>query len=399
MRIPYVYPLMLLCGAGAVSAAPNEFNPAISLTLQGQYADYSRDPEGYELPGFMLGGEAGLAAAGLGLGHGELVLSSNVDDLFSGRLTLAIAEHAGETHTELEEAYVETLGLGQGLTLKAGRFFSGLGYLNAQHPHAWDFADAPLVYRALFGDNLIDDGVQLRWLAPTPWFLQVGAEIGRGERFPAGGAANDGRGAQTLFIEIGGDVGVSHSWQLGLSRWSAEVAGREAAAHAHGATASEIPAFTGDSRIHALDAVWKWAPQGNYAERYLTLQFEYFQRKEDGDVELTGSSPLETTTYDGTQRGGYAQVIYQFQPAWRLGLRLDRLRADNSGSDAGVLAEAGLDDEGHAPRRASLMIDYSRSEFSRLRLQYNRDESGPQRDRQIYLQYVMSLGAHGAHQF
>lgn len=398
MRIPFVYPLVFLYSASAAVAAQNEFNPALSLTLQGQYADYSRDPEGYALPGFMLGGEAGLAEAGLGLGHSELVLSSNIDDMFTGRLTFAIAEHEGETQTELEEAYVETLGLGQGVTLKAGRFFSGLGYLNGQHPHAWDFADAPLVYRALFGDNLIDDGVQLRWLAPTPLFLQFGAEIGRGERFPAGGAANDGRGSHTLFIEIGGDVGVSHSWQLGLSRWSAEVAGRASGAHAHGG-AAELPSFTGDSRIHALDAVWKWAPQGNYVERYLTLQLEYFQRQEDGEVELVGSAPLETTTYDGTQRGGYAQAVYQFRPAWRVGLRLDRLSADNRGSDDAVLAEAGLDDEGHAPRRASLMIDYSRSEFSRIRLQYNRDESTPERDRQLYLQYIMSLGAHGAHQF
>ena len=45
------------------------------------------------------------------------------------------------------------------------------------------------------------------------------------------------------------------------------------------------------------------------------------------------------------------------------------------------------------------MLDYSNSEFSRLRLQYNRDESQPQIDHQWLLQYTMSLGAHGAHRF
>lgn len=45
------------------------------------------------------------------------------------------------------------------------------------------------------------------------------------------------------------------------------------------------------------------------------------------------------------------------------------------------------------------MIDYSRSEFSRLRLQYNHDRSQPLSDRYVVVQYLMSLGAHGAHTF
>jgi hypothetical protein len=46
------------------------------------------------------------------------------------------------------------------------------------------------------------------------------------------------------------------------------------------------------------------------------------------------------------------------------------------------------------------MVDYSLSEFSRLRLQLAADRSNPAvTDRQIYLQYIMSLGAHGAHSF
>jgi hypothetical protein len=86
-------------------------------------------------------------------------------------------------------------------------------------------------------------------------------------------------------------------------------------------------------------------------------------------------------------------------PRWRVGLRYDQLGSDNRGDDAGVLAEAGLDDEGQHPRRSTLMLDYSRSEYSRLRLQYAQDESYEDNDNIVTLQYVMSLGAHGAHQF
>jgi hypothetical protein len=45
------------------------------------------------------------------------------------------------------------------------------------------------------------------------------------------------------------------------------------------------------------------------------------------------------------------------------------------------------------------MLDWSHSEFSRLRLQYSRDESNIDAVDRWYLQYLMSLGAHGAHQF
>jgi hypothetical protein len=55
----------------------------------------------------------------------------------------------------------------------------------------------------------------------------------------------------------------------------------------------------------------------------------------------------------------------------------------------------------YAPRRNSVMLDWSPSEFSRVRLQFARDNSrGPgQTDNQMFVQYIMSLGAHGAHRF
>jgi hypothetical protein len=46
------------------------------------------------------------------------------------------------------------------------------------------------------------------------------------------------------------------------------------------------------------------------------------------------------------------------------------------------------------------MVDWSLSEFSRFRLQLASDRSNPAAvDRQLFLQYIMSLGAHGAHTF
>jgi hypothetical protein len=46
------------------------------------------------------------------------------------------------------------------------------------------------------------------------------------------------------------------------------------------------------------------------------------------------------------------------------------------------------------------MVDFSTSEFARFRLQYARDEARfDATDDQIVLQYIISLGAHGAHKF
>jgi hypothetical protein len=394
-----------LLGSTAAHAA-GEFNPDISLILDGRYQSYDNESE-YELPGFMLGGEAGRGGEGFVLGHNELVLSANIDDMYYGKMTTVIADHAGETEVELEEAWIETLGLGGGTAVKAGRFFSGIGYLNSQHPHSWDFADAPLVYQGLFGGALRDDGLQLSWVAPTDTYLKLGLEATRGAQFPAGGSANDGAGASAAFVKLGGDVGASHSWQLGLSRWQAEVEERASGGgHAHGDEVAHIH-YSGDSDVTGIDFVWKWAPNGNTTQQNLKLQAEYFVRNEEGEVEFHHDTEEGSAALDGEQSGWYAQAVYQFMPRWRVGLRYDQLEADNKLSDyalTGIDAEefaheTGLDTEGHDPSRSTVMLDYSRSEYSRIRLQVAQDESYEDSDTIVTLQYVMSIGAHGAHQF
>jgi hypothetical protein len=46
------------------------------------------------------------------------------------------------------------------------------------------------------------------------------------------------------------------------------------------------------------------------------------------------------------------------------------------------------------------MVDFSPSEFSRLRVQYAWDQARfTDTDDELSLQYIMSLGAHGAHKF
>jgi hypothetical protein len=388
-----------------VQASANSFNPAISFVLQGGAVSYSEDPDDYHLEGMPLGGEAGLQAEGLSLWEAEMTVSANVDNLFYGQATIGLHQDDGEVEVDIEEAFLDTLSLPAGLGLRFGRFYSDIGYLNTHHTHAWDFADAPLAYQAFLGKQYRDDGLRMTWIAPTEELLvEAGVEVLRGDTYPGGGNSGDLGDVKHGFIHIGGDVGDSSSWQLGISHMDIDVVERTSGGHAHGADA-EGPTFGGDSDLSAIDFVWKSEfPSG----RKLILQGEYFLRDEDGQVTLSEDAGDALFNYDGKQSGWYAQGIFQFAPQWRTGIRYDRLDADNKlamvsnatgESDDDIFEESGFESSSHDPDRWTVMFDWSPSEFSRLRMQYARDNSREESDDQFMIQYIMSLGAHGSHQY
>ena len=390
-------------------AGASAFNPALAVILQGSLNSYSQNPDDYALPGFQLGGEAGLPAEGFTLDETEIMASANVDHLFAAQTTLALHDDGHDTEIELEEAYVDPLALPVGLGGRFGRFYSDIGYLNRFHPHAWDFRDNPLAYRAFLGSQYGDDGVRLSWIAPTDIYLTLGAERFAGNNFPAGESQRTLGDVQSLYLKLGGDVGTSHAWQAGVSGLWVDAHDRQGGGHAHDEGDASAVSFSGDSTLAIADFVWRWAARGNPRQRNLKLQSEFFYRDESGHVTVSEGAVPGLLDYDGTQKGWYAQALYQFIPHWRLGLRYDWLSADNDLSvlelggfvdrDA-LVAASGLDSDGHDPQRWSGMLDWSASEYSRLRLQYNRDESRPDdTDHQWTLQYLMSIGAHGAHEF
>jgi hypothetical protein len=387
--------------AASGPVASNAFNPAISLILGGQYNNLQRDPETWRLGGFMPGGdEIGPGSRSFNLGESELTVSASIDPYFSGYFVLAATP---ENEVEVEEAYVQNSGTLPGVSIKVGRMLSGFGYLNEIHTHAWDFADAPLVHQAFFGGQLKEDGLQARWLAPTPIFTEIGVEAGRGANFPGTERNSNGLNSAMVFAHLGDDVGDSSSYRVGASYRVTKAQDR--AFEDSDALGNPVTdAFTGDSKTWGVDFVWKWAPNGNPVERNFKFQAEYLQRREDGDLAFDTAGANLSDGYRSRQSGWYAQGVYQFVPRWRVGLRYDQL---DSGStriglvDSGALAAADFPLlAAHDPRRATAMVDFSPSEFSRLRLQFARDEARPdEADNQVFLQYVMSLGAHGAHKF
>lgn len=365
----------------APAAAPsggnaNAFNPAISVILNGSYTSHSLDPNQYARAGFPVVDEGGPGPRGLSLGESEISLASNIDEKFYGQLTLTAHSDNGEDHVGVEEAFIDTTALPDGFNLRLGRFFSNIGYLNSHHAHTDNFFDRPLAYQAFLGSQYGDDGAQLRWLAPTDLYFEVGSEIFRGNNYPSGGAEHGGAGVKTLFAHAGGDIGIEHSWLAGLSMLKSS---------ANGAA----DGFSGDSTLYIGDATWKWAPQGNFKDGGITVRGEFFVDHRDG----TAINPLddgEPLAWHGARRGAYVEGVYRFNRTWDIGYRVDKLWADRDGPYASAFD----------PYRNTLELTWRNSEFSLLRLQFARDQpTADTTDNALTLQYQVSLGAHGAHKF
>ncbi|HJV83207.1 hypothetical protein [Noviherbaspirillum sp.] len=396
-------PAPTLATAAATGGA-SAFNPEVSLILGGTYANLSQDPTQYRLQGFVPGGdEIGPGKRGFNLGESELTLRANVDPRFAGQLTFSLAS---DNTASVEEAFFETKALSSGINLRGGRFLSSIGYLNNQHAHVWDFVDAPLAYQAFLGGQFKPDGLQLKWLAPTERFIELGMEAGSGAAFPGNDRNKNGIGSTALFAHVGDDIGESASWRAGLSYLRTGASDRTYADIDRSGT-GVTNAISGHANTWIVDGVYKWAPNGNATYTNFKLQGEYFHRKESGTLTydtLAQSFGTAAGAYASAQSGWYVQGVYQFRPAWRTGLRYDRLNAGTP--EIGLVSNGALSAAdfqrlaSYKPARTSIMFDYSPSEFSRFRLQFARDRSRPEvTDRQVFLQYIMSLGAHGAHNF
>ena len=379
----------------APSASGTGFNPALSLVLSGLYTRASRDPASYRISGIALppNVQVGPGTRGFSLAESELGFSANIDPWLSGSANLSF--HPDNT-VSVEEAFVQTTSLGNGLTLRGGRFLSSIGYLNSQHSHVWDFADAPLAYQAFLGTQVADDGVEVAYLAPTDLFLELRGAVGRGRSYPGTDSSRNGSGMTSLALHAGGDAGESSSWRAGVSVLDAKADGQRVTS-LNPSFMPRTDAFMGSTRVWIADAVWKWAPNGNATRTNFKLQGEYLRSTRDGTLVADVDGIASAAPYRAAQSGWYVQGVYQFMPRWRVGLRTERLDVNPAGY-GGNASLFGV--EAWNPRKNSAMLDFSPSEFSRIRLQYAQDRARPGPvDHQWFLQYQMSLGAHGAHSY
>ena len=364
----------------AKTSSANAMNPGVSVVLNGNYVATSRNPDAMRIRGYPLSDDARSKPRGLSLDESEITLAANVDPYLTANLTLSFG---ADNQPSVEEAYIQSTSLPGGVTVRGGRFFSAIGYLNERHAHNWSFIDMPLPYRALLGKQYGDDGVQVRWLAPTPFFLEIGGEAFKGDHFPAGNPDKNNAGAQTAFVHTGGDINTDSSWLAALSYIHTEAHNRAAAPGLPGGET-----FDGHDALGIASLVYKWAPGGNPVQQNLVLSGEYFYGRQSGRFDGLAA------TRD--PRGWYAQGVFQFTPRWSLGLRYAALQSLDTpilpiGSDFNGL--------GHSPRAVSALLEYDTSEFGRFRAEYTHDMSDLRPNDELMLQYTVVYGPHGAHRY
>jgi hypothetical protein len=422
--------------AGQVGAGSG-FNPQISLILDGVYYRDNRKGAGPEMLEHIDGinhshdheGHGhGALERGFNLRETELAFSATVSPHFDATAMMTVSS---EGDVELEEAYFDTRSLPYGLKVRGGKFLSGIGYLNAQHPHQWDFVDQNLPYRTLLGEHgLNDTGLRLTWLPQTGnWYTQLGAEFLQGkeqtfatggEETPTGradglalagtaagslGSAKAGPRLTTLFAKFGPDLGNNHALQFGA--WYARSSQLQEV-HDHteenpgvacGAPGGIcVNALEGKGKAWGLDAVYKYDAGGYGGQGNFKLVGEYLRLNKDLRIAFfEGGTALLGQKLRYAQDGVVVQGIYGFLPHWQAGVRYDATGMTNKFVGFGNTTNMNKSD------RWTFALTRQIDHFSLLRLQASRAnlwvEGAKEPVNQIFLQYQHSLGAHGAHSF
>ena len=301
----------------------------------------------------------------------ELSAGANVDTYFRMDANLVFSQFG----VELEEAYASSLALPAGLKIRLGQFLTRVGRHNSTHPHAWYFIDSMLVSGKFWGPEANRGlGVELSWLAPLPWYLELIA------------SQTDAAGAETSRSWLGGEeyaIGsvtdfltsliLKQYWDLGAS-WGLS----------HGLSLQTGPNATGygnRSDIYATDLMLRFRPSTSSKRSGLTLQGEVLHRRRQIPADVLADW------------GGYIYEIWHINPRWELGARQERV--------SGLVTDY-LDPQWTDRRdRYAAQLTWYPSHFSRLRLQGNYDIPAWRAEPivGVMLGAEFTIGAHGAHAY
>ena len=353
------------------SFAQNAYLPDIALILNmsavGRNVKNS-DYANMQIPGFIdVPGDAALpfnAERGFNLNYAEVAMHSMVDPYFEA---FAIF-HLHPAAFEIEEAYVTTTSLPAGLRVKAGKFRSAFGRINEKHQHAWNFDEQPVIYKALFGpDSINDPGVQLQWVAPTDTYIMAGFDALQGKNTRSFGDIEKNN-LYVGYLKSSIDVTDDLSVLAGLS-W------------AHGKTDQQK-----DSDVYGVDLTLR-DQLGSYSA--LTWQNEYLERHKDINATINQTQK---------QAGFYSELVYQYNNNFSGGVRYEKITKN----DTDLSAYSGID-TGNLDKYTA-MLQYKSFPFSRLRLEYSHDRTKVITLKRKNIDTVMitlniAAGAHGAHAY
>ncbi len=272
----------------------------------------------------------------------ELTFDGAVDPYFVGQANLVTQiNRAGNTTFEAEEAWLQTTSLTANLQAKGGLYLSPFGRLNQMHPHAWDFADQPLVNgRFLGADGLRNPGVQLSYLTPLLWYSELLLSIQNGSGGTATSFRNRGDGnvffgRPTLDREVRGAQDL-----LYVPRWANSFDLTDEQTLVLGTSAALGPNDTGgtsSTQIYGMDTFYKWKPSNaSGGWPFVKWQTEaMYRRFEAGEVGVDTDGDGVNDSVNPPREffddwGVYSQVTWGFSKGWVFGLRGDFLNQEKS---------------------------------------------------------------------
>lgn len=320
----------------------------------------------------------------------ETTFEGAVDPYFKGQANIIFhIDKDGESFLEVEEAFLTSMSLPLNLQVKAGTFFTEFGRLNPFHPHAWDFADQPLVNGRFLGpDGLRNPGVRLSWLAPTDNYTELFFAVQDSQGETVYSFRNDdalfGREAVETRVRSMEDM-------LYTPRVTTSFDVTDETTVLLGASAAFGPNATGrdkDTLMYGLDMFWKW--KSSYASGgfpFVTWQTEVMGRRFEAGEDADAGLSDETLNNWGV----YSQICWGFKKRWVAGLRGDYVDGE----------EEAKDPIGFERWRLSPNLTFYPSEFSKIRLQYNYDDilENNRTEHSVFLQFEFLLGSHGAHKY
>jgi len=364
----------------SASFSQKAYLPDIALILNmsaGSRDVKNADYEDFAIPGFINAGDAELPFnknSGLNFNYAEVAMRSTVDPYFDA---FAIF-HLHPDAFEIEEAFVQTRALPYSFVIKAGKFKSAFGRINAKHQHTWQFDSQPIIYKSLFGpDGISDAGVQAQWVAPTDTYIMAGVEAFEGTNVRSFGntktdvaADSQNKHLYVGYLKSSIDVGEDLSILGGVSI-------------AHGTNYENNS--TNPTNIYGVDLTMR-DQLGSYSS--LIWQSEFLQR----------NKKLDTRT--DKQAGLYSELIYQYNNNWSTGVRYDAITLNDTDLSAYHSKNINTDNLD----RYTAKIDYHPFPMSRLRVQYTYDRTkiiaGERRDtNEVMFSINIAAGAHGAHNY
>jgi hypothetical protein len=384
----------------------SQFNPAISLSIDtiGSYKSHSQGfNPGDGTPGTRDAGQpvnnSRPAGADFNLRSAELFISADVDPFTRAYASINASADASNFDTatvQVEEAAIVTTRLPYNLTVRGGRFFANFGTLAGRHNHDLPFVDRPPSLNVFVGGESQTDGVELSWLAPTPFYLKMTGAVGNkfGSDFHDGVSNTNSRPIKGLTymgrLQTYFDINDDHNVELGGS--IAETPNFEDVAN------------TGryERRLVGVDFKYRWFPLGSGLRQSLTVAGELLH--DVGDADPVNGGPRRDVVGNPVRQGawgGYAYAEYRLSKQWRPGFRFDYYQVQSepllvtnsfTGLPASTRNAAGhrTDNQTWSP-----YLSWYPSEFQRLRLQYNRSNLGNANDaNEFFLQWTVFLGSH-----